>query len=88
LPPWATRALADLGATGHRLGSATPAGFGAPHNPPSSSYEQARPQHRKTQGLDRGRQGAGTCFHGPGAQGSNGTKTLKGVPLKRRSETP
>lgn len=39
------------------------------------------PQDRKTQGLGRGSQGSGTCFHGPGAQGSDGSKTLKGVHL-------
>lgn len=32
----------------------------------------------------RGRlsQGAGTCFHGSGAEDSEGTKSLIGVPLK------
>lgn len=39
------------------------------------------PQDRKTQGLGRGSQGSGTCFHGPDAQGSDGSKTLKGVHL-------
>ena len=54
---------------------------------PANGHKQARPQDRKTQGLGRGKQGEGTCLHGPGAQGSDGTNTLKGVGHENQSVT-
>lgn len=79
----AARVLAELSATGQRSGGAAPAGFGPAHHPPASGHQQARPQDRKPQGLGCPSQGSGACFHGTGAQGSEGTKTLKGMHLRR-----